>query len=174
MSGSFWILRDVIACSGCRRCEIACSLHHEGWIWPEASRIRVFMPFPGLEVPHLCAQCDDYPCIKSCPVGALSIDKNTKAVVVDQEKCTSCGNCIEACPGNVPFLHPEHNKAVICDLCSGDPECVKACQEGGFNALHLVSDSRMEIHKKLFARDPLEVAKDLAINLFGEKGEEVV
>jgi hypothetical protein len=51
---------------------------------------------------------------------------------------------------------------------------VKACQEGGFNALHLVSDSRMEIHKKLFARDPLEVAKDLAINLFGEKGEEVV
>jgi len=60
-----WIVRDYESCTGCRRCELACSLHHEGWFWPEASRVRVFMPFPGVEVPHLCAQCDDYLCVEA-------------------------------------------------------------------------------------------------------------
>ena len=102
--------------------------------------VRVFMPFPGLEVPHLCAQCDDYPCVGSCPTVALSVDPVTKAVIVDKEKCISCGNCIRACPGNVPILHPETNKATICNLCNGDPECVKVCKEAGYNALMLVDE----------------------------------
>lgn len=38
-----WIIRDYVKCSGCRKCEIACSLFHEKRIWPEASRIRIFM-----------------------------------------------------------------------------------------------------------------------------------
>jgi len=148
-------------------------MHHEGWMWPEASRIRVFMPFPGVEVPHFCAQCDDYPCVEACPVDALSVDENTSAVIVDREKCISCGDCINACPGKVPFLHPETDKAVICDLCGGDPECVKVCQEAGYNALTLVQE-RMSDQRKLFAMEPMVVAKDLAVNMFGEKGEEVI
>jgi Fe-S-cluster-containing hydrogenase component 2 len=173
MSKEIWIVRDYIACSGCRRCELACSMHHEDWMWPEASRIRVFMPFPGVEVPHLCAQCDDYPCVESCPVDALSVDEDTTAVLVDRDKCTSCGKCIDACPGRVPFLHPGDEKATICDLCEGDPECVKVCQEAGYNALQLVEEE-MDIQRKLFAMEPEVVAKDLAVNLFGEKGEEVI
>jgi carbon-monoxide dehydrogenase iron sulfur subunit len=148
-------------------------MHHEGWMWPEASRIRVFMPFPGLEVPHFCAQCEDYPCVSSCPVNALSINENTNAVIVDSEKCISCGFCIKACPGKVPFLHPDNNKAVICDLCDGEPECVKVCQEAGYNALILVKENTGE-QRKLFAMEPIIVAKDLAVNLFAEKGLEVV
>ena len=84
-----WIVRDYLKCSGCRKCEIACSLFHENKIWPEASRIRVFMLVPGVEVPHLCAQCDDYPCVESCPVNALSVSEETGAVLVDKEKCTT-------------------------------------------------------------------------------------
>ena len=49
----FWIARDYLKCSGCRKCEIACSLFHEKRIWPEASRIRVFMLVPGAEVTTL-------------------------------------------------------------------------------------------------------------------------
>ena len=173
MSEPIWIVRDYLKCSGCRLCEIACSLHHEDWIWPEASRIRVFMPFPGVEVPHLCAQCDDYPCVESCPVEALSVDEDTTAVLVDREKCISCGDCITACPGGVPFLHPDDNKATICDLCGGDPECAKVCVEAKYNAIYVVEE-KQNVHRKLFARDPIEVAKDLAVNLFGEKGEEVI
>jgi len=170
---SIWIVRDYERCSGCRRCELTCSMHHEGWMWPEASRVRVFMPFPGLEVPHMCAQCDDYPCVEACPVEALSIDEDTTAVLVDREKCTSCGECIDACPGKVPFLHPGDNKATICDLCGGDPECVKVCHEARYDALRLVEEE-MDENRKLFAMDPMIVAKDLAIKLFGEKGEEVI
>jgi len=173
LSEPIWIVRDYIACSGCRRCEIACSMRHEGWMWPEASRIRVFMPFPGLEVPHFCAQCEDYPCVSSCPVNALSINENTNAVIVDGEKCISCGECVKACPGKVPFLHPDNNKAVICDLCDGEPECVKVCQEAGYNALILVKENTSD-QRKLFAMEPIIVAKDLAVNLFAEKGLEVV
>jgi carbon-monoxide dehydrogenase iron sulfur subunit len=148
-------------------------MKHEGWMWPEASRVRVFMPFPGLEVPHLCAQCDDYPCVESCPVDALSIDEDTTAVLVDREKCISCGACIKACPGTVPYLSPKDNKANICDLCGGDPECVKVCQEAGYNALKLVHE-RINKGRKLFSRHPKEVAKALAVKMFGEKGEEVI
>ena len=173
MSKPIWIVRDYAACSGCRRCELACSIHHEDWMWPEASRIRVFMPYPGLEVPHFCAQCDDYPCVESCPTDALSVDEETTAVLVDEEKCTSCGRCIDACPGKVPFLHPETNKVVICDLCEGDPECVKVCREAGYNALEKVEE-KPNVHRKLFAMEPIIVAKDLAVNMLGEKGEEVV
>ena len=173
MSNSIWIVRDYLKCSGCRRCELACSMHHEDWMWPEASRIRVFMPFPGVEVPHFCAQCADYPCLDSCPEDALSVDEETSAVLVDREKCTSCGLCIGACPGQVPFLHPGDDKATICDLCGGDPECVKVCREAGYNALQLVHEEP-NVHRKLFSMHPLVVAKDLAVNMFGEKGEEVI
>jgi carbon-monoxide dehydrogenase iron sulfur subunit len=166
-------VRDYERCTGCQRCELACSIHHDGWMWPEASRVRIFMPFPGVEVPHLCAQCDDYPCVESCPVDALSVDEKTTAVIVDRDACISCGKCIEACPGDVPTLHPGDNKANICDLCDGDPECVKVCHEARYDALRLVHES-MSKNRKLFARDPIDVAKDLAVKLFGEKGEEVI
>jgi carbon-monoxide dehydrogenase iron sulfur subunit len=173
MGDPIWIVRDYLKCSGCRRCELACSMHHEDWMWPEASRVRVFMPFPGVEVPHFCAQCADYPCVDSCPEDALTVDEETSAVLVDREKCTSCGLCIKACPGQVPFLHPGDNKATICDLCGGDPECVKVCREAGYNALQLVHEEP-DVNRKLFSMHPLVVAKDLAVNMFGEKGEEVI
>ena len=142
-------------------------------MWPEASRIRVFMLFPGVEVPHFCCQCDDYPCVKACPVEAMSVDEKTSAVLVDRDKCISCGNCIQACPGEVPYLHPKDEKATVCDLCGGDPECVKVCQEAGYGTLQLAR-GRVAYYRKLYARKPEEVSKDLAVNLYGEKGEEVI
>jgi Fe-S-cluster-containing dehydrogenase component len=132
-----WINRDYALCSGCRRCEVACSLFHERQIWPEASRVRVFMFVPGIEIPHLCFQCDDPDCVDACPEGALSVEKKTGGIRVDNSLCTACGLCIDACPGRVPHFHPDEDHILICDLCNGDPECVKACQEGHWNALML-------------------------------------
>ncbi|MEM3747524.1 MAG: 4Fe-4S dicluster domain-containing protein, partial [Thermoproteota archaeon] len=83
-------MRNAAAAEGV----IACSLHHEGRIWPEASRIRVFMLIPGVEIPHLCFQCENYPCVKACPAGALSVNSGTGAVEVDSSKCTGCGLCV--------------------------------------------------------------------------------
>ena len=174
-----WIVRDYLKCSGCRKCEIACSLFHEKSIWPEASRIRVFMLVPGAEFPHFCAQCDDYPCVKSCAVDALSVSKETGAVLVDKEKCTACGLCIDACPGRVPHIHPTEKYAVICDLCGGDPQCVKVCREGGWGVLKVVSKAKEKVMGrdrtyKLYARKPEEVTRDLVASLYGEAGEELI
>jgi Fe-S-cluster-containing dehydrogenase component len=111
--------------------------------------------------------------VENCPVEALSVDSVTTAVIVDDERCIGCGACTEACPGTVPHLHPRIRKSTICDLCGGDPECVKVCCEAGYNALRLVHE-RMSGHRKLFSRNPIDVAKDLAVKLFGEKGEELI
>jgi carbon-monoxide dehydrogenase iron sulfur subunit len=128
------------------------------------------MLVPGVEFPHLCAQCDDEPCVKACPVKALSVSRKTSAILVDNKKCTGCGKCINACPGRIPHLHPVNGKIVICDLCSGSPQCVKACQEGGWNTLQTVT--RRGHPYKLYARTPEELTRSLATKLYGEKGEE--
>ncbi|PMB74097.1 oxidoreductase [Candidatus Bathyarchaeota archaeon] len=167
-----WIARDLSKCSGCRKCEIACSLFHEKRMWPEASRIRVFMLAPGIEFPHFCAQCEDYPCVQACSVNALSVSKETGAVIVDSDACIGCGKCIDACPGRIPHMHPRENKILICDLCRGDPQCVKACQEGLWNVLRVVP--RGSYSYKLYARTPEETARDLAVKIFGEKGERYI
>jgi len=163
-----WIKRNYKKCSGCRRCEIACSLSHEGKIWPEASRIRVFMFVPGVEIPQLCFQCEDYPCVETCPVEALSVNSQTGAVNVDVMKCTECGLCVKVCPGKVPFSHPKEDYIVICDLCSGKPKCVEACQEGQWNALTLVSREK-EVSYRALAKTPEELTRKVARQVLGKE-----
>jgi Fe-S-cluster-containing hydrogenase component 2 len=60
-------------------------------------------------------------------VNAITRNLKTNAVIVEAEKCTSCGNCVTACPYGVLTLDPLTGKAIKCDLCDGDPECVKHC-----------------------------------------------
>jgi len=162
-----WIRRNYENCSGCRRCEIACSVYHDGRIWPEASRIRVFMLVPGIEIPHLCFQCEDYPCVGACPFGALYVRGRTGAVNTDASKCNGCGLCIKACPGNVPHLHPKRNTILICDLCDGNPMCVKVCEEGKWDVLASVP-SRRVTSRKVLAKTPSELTRDVATKILGE------
>jgi Fe-S-cluster-containing hydrogenase component 2 len=168
-----WVARDFAKCSGCRICEVVCSLRHEGRIWPEASMVRVFMYFPGLEVPHLCTQCHDYPCVNACPFQALSVNQGTGAVEVNRDKCTACGVCINACPGRIPHLHPNRRHVLICDLCGGDPQCARICTKLGYNCLTVVSRG-VDITYDLYSVRPKDVARNLALNIFGEEGEGVV
>jgi len=167
-----WIAREPSKCSGCRKCEIACSLAHEKRIWPEASRVRIFMLVPGLEFPHLCAQCEDYPCVEACPIKALSVNKRTGAVIVNTKACIACGKCINACPGRIPHMHPTRKYVIICDLCKGNPQCVKVCQEGRWNALTKVP--RRNLSFKLYARTPEELTRNLATKFYGEQGKEYI
>lgn len=160
-------------CSGCRRCEIACSFFHEGKVWPEASRIRVFMLVPGVEIPHFCSQCADYPCVDACPTKALSVNKDTGAVIVDEELCNACGDCIEACPGKIPHLHPNRRYVVICDLCGGAPQCVRVCEEARYDALRRVKrlDAYSHTYKR-YAKTPEELTRGFAVLMYGKRAEE--
>lgn len=122
---------DEDKCSGCRACETVCSFTHSGNFCGENSRIKVEKDeCQGIDLPCVCRQCGNAPCLEACPVGALSRDLITRAVLVDQNKCIGCRTCVKACTFNgIRFSH-ETGKAFICDLCGGDPACIKRCPTG--------------------------------------------
>jgi len=49
--------------------------------------------------------------------------------VVDKEKCTGCGDCVEACPSNAVQLQDEKAN-VSTDDCIDCGACVDACTTG--------------------------------------------
>ncbi len=115
-------------CTGCRACQVACVASHEGRFGTAAARLRVVkMEAVGLDEPHVCRQCRRAACMEACPVEALSREEATGAVLVNPDLCTGCGACVAACPFGMAALHPRTGKALICDLCGGDPACVKRC-----------------------------------------------
>jgi len=140
-------------CVGCERCEMVCSFHHEGASSVTKSRVKVLHDMDRLawDFPILCIQCAEAPCIEACPVGALNRAEVTGAmttlsvvagvVVVDASICNGCGECITACP--LQALSLDEDKGVIfkCELCGGDPECVKWCDRGVFTRQEVDLDS---------------------------------
>jgi len=117
-------------CTGCRTCELICSFTKEKVINPKLARIRVISKWPDYNYPSVCHQCIKAPCLESCPSKAITKDPTTGAIKVDEEKCIGCGACIKACPFGAVKLHPDKGIAIICDLCGGDPTCVKFCVTG--------------------------------------------
>jgi Fe-S-cluster-containing hydrogenase component 2 len=118
-------------CSGCRACEIACVAHHDARFGTATARIRVIkFERLGVNTPHVCRLCGRAPCVAACPTGALYKDETTGAVLLHLEHCTRCPACVDACPFDMVALHPDTGLPLICDLCAGDPACVKRCATG--------------------------------------------
>ena len=118
-------------CTGCRSCEMVCSLAHEGECSAAKSRIKILRDEEfGNNVISLCLHCADAICIASCPNEALRRNPETGAVLVDDELCIGCEACVEVCILGALSLNPEKTVVFKCDLCGGDPECVKWCNRG--------------------------------------------
>lgn len=118
-------------CTGCRSCEMACSLHHEGKCSPALSRVRVIkFDAQGMNFPTVCAHCAKPQCVSACTEGAIHVNRETGAVLIDEERCNGCRTCLIACPHSQITLHPEKNVAIKCDLCGGDPQCARFCPSG--------------------------------------------
>lgn len=120
---------DPSHCTGCRSCEMACSMYHEGQCSPVLSRMRIIKyEALGKSYPSVCSQCSKPQCLAACDQGAISIDGATGTVNIDQDLCTGCRSCLMACP-QIGF-HPEKKVAFKCDLCSGSPQCARFCPSG--------------------------------------------
>jgi len=117
-------------CSGCRLCEVVCSFHHEKMFAPWLSRIRVFKKEPAVDYPVFCRRCKNPPCVKSCEFSALKVDTNSGVIVVDKEACIGCGECSKACSFGAIYMPDDGEFPLVCDLCGGDPKCVKYCPAG--------------------------------------------
>ncbi len=115
-------------CTGCAQCELACSYESEGVFNLSKSRIKVFkFHDEGRFVPYTCTQCSEAWCQQACPVDAITLDLATGAKIVNDATCVGCKVCTIACPfGTINYIA---DKGVVakCDLCGGDPECVKVC-----------------------------------------------
>jgi Fe-S-cluster-containing hydrogenase component 2 len=118
-------------CTGCRACEYACSMYHCDTVRPSVSKVHV-MKYKGVvDVPVICWHCDDAPCINACPTDPPSIQKDpkTNGIILNEKTClgAKCLKCKDACPAQFIRVHPDTGQPLMCDMCGGDPECVKAC-----------------------------------------------
>lgn len=119
------ITRDL--CTGCGVCEMICSLVHTGTVNPVLARLRILSTSDYKNYPIICRHCEPPKCLEVCPVpGALYIDSKTRVLFLNDEKCTHCHACVEACPFDAIFVGP-NGEPLKCDLCGGDPQCVKYC-----------------------------------------------
>jgi RnfABCDGE-type electron transport complex B subunit len=70
-------------------------------------------------------------CEQACDFDAITMDAH-ELPVVDEDRCTACGDCVDACPKDLFSLHPiSHRLWVACSsLAKGDEildECEVAC-----------------------------------------------
>lgn len=117
-------------CTACKNCEFACSFSHGSDSGPTLTRIATMHDPDGREGKNrvvLCMQCDTAACVAGCPSNALWRNPETGAIYHVEDRCIRCRSCVAACPfGNMRW-EAKVNFPVKCDLCNGDPVCVKFC-----------------------------------------------
>jgi benzoyl-CoA reductase subunit BamC len=108
---------DHTKCTGCKLCEVACSLQHTEAINPWRSRIRVFIGedfcLPVIAGPYTEAAC------------------NAKGIVlIDGMEMDGCVVCRASCPVKTAFKEPDTAIPLKCDFCGEppDPQCVRWCE----------------------------------------------
>lgn len=145
---------DVEKCVGCRTCEMVCSLSHAKEVNPVRSRINVFKwENEGHCIPMNCRHCETAPCVAICPKQAIQHTENPYGVAIDLKKCIGCRSCLLVCPFGAISFESESKTVVKCDLCNGDPLCVKFCAYGALQYIDsdlLNKDRQGFAAKKLF------------------------
>lgn len=131
-----WLV-DTRRCFGCHACEVSCksendvplgkfirqTIYKDVGEYPKVA--RVFLPMA-------CQHCEDAPCIKACPCGALHKEVGG-TVAVNYEVCSGHGTCAEVCPYGAIYLDPVAKQAVKCHNCyhrlehDMEPACVPTC-----------------------------------------------
>ena len=111
-------------CSGCHLCETMCSLFHIGAVNTEKSAIRVEKDDlnTSRNSPIVCRQCKNMPCLEGEKV----------APKTERKKFTWAAQRVDKCPFHA--LNLFKNKAYHCDLCGGNPQCVKVCTTGALSS----------------------------------------
>jgi len=123
------ILIDQQACTGCRQCELVCSIHHTGTANPARSRISTIKwESEGFYLPVVCQQCLEPACATVCPTNAIGKEAETDRVVIDHDRCIGCKMCVMACPFGAMGVDTHENRVAKCDLCDGAPTCVSFCE----------------------------------------------
>jgi len=156
------LIVDIDLCVGCYACEVACKQEHGLGVGPHPIKVhevgpkridgRLVMDY----VPKFCLHCSKPACIKACSRDAM-IQRADGVVLIVQEKCDGCMECVDACPFNIPEYYPETGIAIMCDLCAERidegklPACIGVCQTDAL--LYADPDEFLAKKKKSGARE---------------------
>jgi hydrogenase-4 component A len=107
-----FVIADPKKCIGCRTCLAGCAAKHHALGLQDSPRLFLTQTRAGT-MPIQCRHCDDAPCAKVCPVGAITIKNHT--VQLNEGVCIGCKMCALACAfgavtvgGTLPATHPVH------------------------------------------------------------------
>jgi Fe-S-cluster-containing hydrogenase component 2 len=118
-------------CTGCRICEQWCAQTHHGEMNPAKARLAIHRIHPlQVNVPVACSQCVRAPCMDVCPPQCIRRDEGTFGLLLDAGACIGCRMCVDRCVRGCVKMDAEAEIPLLCDLCGGDPQCVKHCPEG--------------------------------------------
>jgi Fe-S-cluster-containing dehydrogenase component len=127
---------DITKCVGCADCVVACQTENNVPIGYARDWIieKVQGQYPTLNLhfeSQRCNHCSDAPCVRVCPTGASHIIEGG-IVKVTHNECIGCGACIEACPYEARYFHPDGyvDKCTFCNHRVEDglnPACVSVC-----------------------------------------------
>ncbi len=114
---------DAKKCSGCHLCEMVCSLLHLGAINIEKSAIHIHKDDleTSLNTPILCRQCKKMKCLAGEEVMGVLEKKKFLWKRTRAERCSF--NALTVLDG----------EAYHCDLCGGNPQCIKVCTPKAIN-----------------------------------------
>jgi len=122
-------------------------------------------------------------CVKSCTFDAIFMSENGLPVV-DEQKCTGCGNCEAACPRKIIEIHPvSHRIFVFCknrdeakyarSVCTRACNACKACIKGAAEGAIVMENNLAVIDYDIFGSQselPTQKCPTGAIDLIMEQG----
>lgn len=86
----------------------------------------------GFNIPLLCHNCEEAPCMTACLTGTRRRNPETGWVETDYDRCVGCWMCVMACPFGAITRSVEEHVARKCDGCTSykTAPCVAACKPG--------------------------------------------
>ena len=84
-------------CLDCNKCQEACAARH-GF----SRVVRAKLRLGRLDLPQVCRDCVDKPCLAACSFGALAVDDQGDLRISD--RCKGCGACAHKCPNGAIFM----------------------------------------------------------------------
>ena len=153
------LIIDHASCWGCKTCEVACKQENG---MPDGTKlIDVLEDGPKFSDDKLdfvfhvnvCRHCDEPPCAESCPEEAIA-RRDDGIVVMDDEKCSGCRLCVEACPYDAIAFDTENNMARKCNLCHHrvDNGLIPACADNVCLAHCIYFGDPEEIQRRINAK----------------------
>ena len=102
---------DLQHCTGCGGCALACKSENNvqrGNKWAKVkTTTKGKYPNVGYEaIPTLCNHCENAPCVKGCPTGAMHKGYGN-ITMHSPKKCIGCSTCMAMCPYDVISRHYE-------------------------------------------------------------------